>query len=204
MNKAFANTVLARSKNLHFQKWDNEERNQSPRTASVRTPSLFEYCRSQDTVVLELEINHRAVLLLLLRPMWYTMYTGRDTARRVSQSVNVTSPTSRGLMELWPSSPRPPKAEDWTYNIVICLCLVSSPSCDGSETRSLLVGRSGWASETVAAASPCLCTHWKRILFQVLWFDIWNKGIFSSGSSVHLKATKIEEGEEEIQASQKI
>lgn len=95
MNKAFANTVLAMSKNLHFQKWDNEERNQSPRTASVRTPSLFEYCRSQDTVVLELEINHRAVLLLLLRPMWYTMYTGRVTARRVSQSVNVTSPTQQ-------------------------------------------------------------------------------------------------------------
>lgn len=34
-----------------------------------------------------------------------------------------------------------PKEEGWMCNTVICLCLTSSPSCDGFETRSSLVGR---------------------------------------------------------------
>lgn len=46
-----------------------------------------------------------------------------------------------------------------------------------SETKSSPVDLSGLTSSTTGAASPCLCTHWKRILVQVLGSGIWSRGI---------------------------
>lgn len=127
------------------------------------------------------------------RPLWYST---RSTPRR-SQWVcgrTLCSPTGGEGEPEQCASPSffldPPKAEDWTCSTVTCLCSASSPSCAGSETRSWLVGRWDWASATVAAASLCLCTRWKKILVPVLLFDIWNRDIVSCASSVHLGGTE--------------
>lgn len=126
--------------------------------------------------VLELERNHRSCCV---RGHSWCVKVANDSLRTSPPSLGPHHARSGAVLG-------PPRAGGWTCNTVNGPGWASSPSCDGSGTRSWPGGRSGWACGTAACASPCWCRRWRRTRAPAPWSGTWSRGTASCVSSVHL------------------